>query len=337
MNTKNFIFWKEVFTMTKKEKIEKVNAAEQAAEQTAEQAAEHATEQATEQATEWPAEEEWPAEQATEWPAEEEWPAEQATEQAAEQTIDDTDLLYETGKGDGIASEKLVNLTKSVKVLKEIQKRSDYGIAFALNLINKHHKEEIKRIGYKNVEDYAYSNFNYSKSTFHNYVKIAERFITPRLDVRKAISSNSFEITSIMTNDSFTVLEDVDGYSFSISQMLEMLPLTDDEIETHLEEFSAGDTTKSIRNKVNAIRSAIATTATDTEEQAAEQVAEQAAEAGAEGAGAVGAGAGAGAGTGNAPSDDTSRILAILEIVNKLENEEIRNKLVDVINSVINS
>ena len=240
-----------------------------------------------------------------------------------------------------MVSEKLENLTKSVKVLKEIQKRSDYGIAFALNLINKHHKEEIKRIGYKNVEDYADSNFNYSKSTFHNYVKIAERFITPRVDVRKAISSECFEISTIMTNDSFTVLEDIDGYSFSISQMLEMLPLSDEQIQEHIEEFSAGDTTKSIRNKVNAIRSAIETTVTETEaETGAEGAGAEGAGAegaGAEGAGAEGTGAGAGAGTTPSPSDDTSRILAILEIVNKLENDDIRNKLVEVINSVINS
>ena len=268
-----------------------------------------------------------------------------------EQATNDTDLLYETGKGDGLASEKLVNLTKSVKALKEIQKRSDYGIAFALNLINKHHKEEIKRIGYKNVEDYAYSNFNYSKSTFHNYVKIAERFITPRVDVRKAISSECFEITTIMTNDSFTVLEDVDGYSFTISQMLEMLPLTDEQIQDHIEEFSAGDTTKTIRNKVNAIRSSIETTATEkgAEETGAEGTGAEGTGAegtgaegpGAEGPGAEGPGAeGPGAegpGTTSSPSDDTSRILAILEIVNKLENEEIRNKLVEAINSVINS
>ena len=241
---------------------------------------------------------------------------EKATEQATEQATNDTDLLYEGGKVDVVASEKLVNLTNSVKVLKEIQKRSDYGIAFALNLINKHHKEEIKEIGYKNVEDYAYSNFNYSKSTFHNYVKIAERFITPRIDVRKSLSSECFEITTIMTNDSFAVLEDIDGYSFSISQMLELLPLSDEQIQEHIEEFSTGDTTKSIRNKVNAIRVGIETTAT---------------EAGAE------AGAEAGVGANNQPADDTSRILTILEIVNKLENEEIRNKLVEAINSVINS
>ena len=296
--------------MTKKEKIEKVNLTEAQTEAQ--------TEQVTEQSPEWPQEEEWP-------------------EAQTEAQTDDTDLLYESGKGDGLASEKLVNLTKSVKALKEIQKRSDYGIAFALNLINKHHKEEIKRIGYKNVEDYAYSNFNYSKSTFHNYIKIAERFITPRIDVRKAISSDSFEIATIMTNDSFTVLEDVDGYSFTISQMLEMLPLTDEEIEAHLEEFSAGDTTKSIRNKVNAIRSAIATTAT---EQASEQATEQASEQSTEQATEQATGATPGTIPGGitpTPADDTSRILAILEIVNKLENDEIRNKLVDVINSVINS
>ena len=286
--------------MTKKEKIEKATEVQAEA-------------QAEAQATEVQAEAQAEA-QATEWPAEEEWPAEAQTE--PEGIIPEPEgIIPEPVKHfDVVASEKLVNLTNSVKALKEIQKRSDYGIAFALNLINKHHKEEIKEIGYKNVEDYAYSNFNYSKSTFHNYVKIAERFITPRLDVRKAISSECFEITTIMTNDSFTVLEDVDGYSFSISQMLEMLPLSDEQIEEHIEEFFASDTTKTIRNKVNAIRAGIETTATET---------------GAEGAGAEGAG--------NAPSDDTSRILAILEIVNKLENEEIRNKLIEVINSVINS
>ena len=147
-----------------------------------------------------------------------------------------------------------------------------------------------------------------------------------------------------MTNDSFTVLEDVDGYSFSISQMLELLSLTDDEIEAHIEEFSAGDTTKTIRNKVNAIRSAISTTATEVDGETTPE---------SEGEGTIPDGTipggttpdgttpdgttPAGAGTAPQPSDDTSRILAILEIVNKLENEEIRNKLVEAINSVINS
>ena len=219
---------------------------------------------------------------------------------------------------DILASEKLTNLTNSISLLKEVQKRSDYGIAYALNLINKHHRDEIKELGYKNVEEYAYSKFDYSKSTFHNYVKIAERFINPKLDLRKSISSDTFDVTSIMASNSFSVLEDIDGYPFTISQMLEMLPLSDEQIEEHLEEFSAGDTTKTIRNKVNAIRSSIETTAT---------------EIGAEGAGAEGAGAGAGA----TPSDDTSRILAILEIANKLENDEIRNKLVELLNSLINA
>ena len=256
---------------------------------------------------------------------------EKATEQATEQATDDTVLLCEAGNGD-VASEKLTNLTNSISLLKEVQKRSDYGIAYALNLINKHHKDEIKELGYKNVEEYALCKFDYSKSTFHNYVKIAERFINPKLDLRKSISSDTFDVTSIMANNSFTVLEDVDGYPFTISQMLEMLPLTDKEIEAHIEEFSAGDTTKTIRSKVNAIRAGIETTATIT---------------GAEGAGAEGAGEGTTpgtipggtipGGTTSQPSDDTSRILAILEIVNKLENEEIRNKLVEAINSVINS
>ena len=235
-----------------------------------------------------------------------------------------TEILYEKEKVDVVASEKLVNLTNSVKVLKEIQKRSDYSISFALNLINKHHKDEIKEIGYKSVEEYAYSNFNYSKSTFHNYVKIAERFITPKIDVRKSLSSACFEISTIMTNDCFTVLEDIDGYPFTISQMLEMLPLTDDEIKEHIEEFSAGDTTKTIRNKVNAIRSSISTTAEEVLENQTEQTETQTVQT-------------EQTETQTVQTDDTSRILTILEIVNKLENDDIRNKLVEVINSVINS
>ena len=135
-----------------------------------------------------------------------------------------------------------------------------------------------------------------------------------------------------MTNDSFTVLDDVDGYSFSISQMLELLPLTDDEIQEHIEEFSAGDTTKTIRNKVNAIRSAISTTATETDsETTPESEGDGTTPEGTTPEGTIPCG------TTPQPADDTSRILAILEIVNKLENEDIRNKLVEAINSVINS
>ena len=259
--------------MTKKEKIEKVNATEQTTEQTAEQTTELAIDKPT----------------------------------GNPEPVKYFDIL---------ASEKLTNLTNSISLLKEVQKRSDYGIAYALNLINKHHKDEIKELGYKNVEEYAYSKFDYSKSTFHNYVKIAERFINPKLDLRKSISSDTFDVTSIMASNSFSVLEDVDGYPFTISQLLELLPLTDNEIEAHLEEFSAGDTTKSIRNKVNAIRTSIETTASEAQTEAQAEAQTEA---------------------NSQPSDDTSRILAILEIVNKLENEDIRNKLVEAINSVINS
>ena len=292
---------------------------------------------------------------------------EQATEQATELTTEPAGSIPEPVKHfDILASEKLTNLTNSISLLKEVQKRSDYGIAYALNLINKHHKDEIKELGYKNVEEYAYSKFDYSKSTFHNYVKIAERFINPKLDLRKSISSDTFDVTSIMASNSFSVLEDIDGYPFTISQMLEMLPLSDEQIQDHIEEFSAGDTTKTIRNKVNAIRAGIETTATETGAEGAGAEGAGAEGAGAEGAGAEGAGAegagaegagaegagaegagaeGAGAegagtegaGATPSPSDDTSRILAIIEIVNKLENEDIRNKLIEVINSVINS
>ena len=301
--------------MTKKEKIEAQKAQTEA--QTAQ------TEAQTTQTAQ------------TEWPEEEDWPAQTEAQTAQTAQTDDTDLLAEPVKHfDIMASEKLTNLTNSISLLKEVQKRSDYGIAYALNLINKHHRDEVKELGYKNVEEYAFSKFDYSKSTFHNYVKIAERFINPKLDLRKSISSDTFDVTSIMASNSFTVLEDVDGYPFTISQMLEMLPLSDEQIEEHIEEFSAGDTTKSIRNKVNAIRSGIETTATEAGAEGAGAEGAGAEGAGAEGAGAEGAGAGAGAN--NQPSDDTSRILAILEIVNKLENEEIRTKLVEAINSVIN-
>ena len=307
--------------MTKKEKIEAQKAQTEA--QTVQ------TEAQTEAQTE----------QATEWPAEEEWPEVQTAQEAQTAQTDNTALLCEAGKGDIVASEKLTNLTNSISLLKEVQKRSDYGIAYALNLINKHHKEEIKILGYKNVEEYAFSKFDYSKSTFHNYVKIAERFIRPKVEMRKAITSDTFDITSIMSANTFSVLEDVDGYPFTISQLLEMLPLSDEQIQEHIEEFSAGDTTKSIRNKVNAIRSSIETTATETGAEGAGAEGAGAEGAGAEGAGAegAGAGAGAGAGTNNQPSDDTSRILAILEIANKLENDDIRNKLVELLNSLINA
>ena len=312
--------------MTKKEKIEAQKA------QTAQEAQKSQTEAQTAQT----AQTEPQTEPQTEWPQEEDWPAQ--TEAQTEAQTDDTDLLAEPVKHfDILASEKLNNLTNSISLLKEVQKRSDYGIAYALNLINKHHREEIKDLGYKNVEEYAFSKFNYSKSTFHNYVKIAERFIRPKVEMRKALGSDTFEVSTIMGADSFSVLEDVDGYPFTISQLLEMLPLSDEQIQKHLEEFSAGDTTKSIRNKVNAIRSGIETTASETTpEDTPEGTPEGTPEDTGATPGTIPGGTIPG-GTTSQPSDDTSRILTILEIVNKLENEEIRNKLVEAINSVINA
>lgn len=244
----------------------------------------------------------------------------------SEKKISQTDVQQETELT--VSAKKLVMLSETINVLLTVQRRSDYAIAYVLNLIKKHHKDDVKELGFKNVEEYAEHHFGFSKSTYHAYTKVSERFITPVVETRKCLTTN-VEITdlaNIVAETSFEVLTDIDGYDFSISQMLEFLPLTESEIKEHLEEFSSTDTTKAIREKVKIIRSAIETSATDTD--TATDSTDTTTDS-----------------TDNTDTTtntseamtDNKRLLAILTIANDIENENFRNTLIELLNQFINA
>lgn len=231
-----------------------------------------------------------------------------------------------------VSCKKLAMLSETINVLLTVQRRSDYAIAYVLNLIKKHHKDDVKELGFENVEKYAEYHFGFSKSTYHAYTKVSERFITPVVETRKCLTTN-VEITdlaNIVAETSFEVLTDVDGYEFSISQMLELLPLTESELKEHLEEFSSGDTTKAIREKVKSIRSAIETTATDTD------TATDSTDTTTDNTDTATDSTDTATDT-SEPMTDNKRLLTILAIANDIENENFKNTLIELLNQFINA
>ena len=250
-------------------------------------------------------------------------PATQSTDQPPVQSTRPTNEQTELST----SMKKLTELSETINVLLAVQRRSDYAIAYVLNLIKKHHKDDVKELGFKNVEEYAEHHFGFAKSTYHTYTKVADRFVKPVVEMRKCLTT-SIEITDITTvvaETAFDVLTDIDGYEFTISQMLELLPLTEDELHEHIEEFTSTDTTKSIREKVKAIRASIETTATEyTDEQADEQADDHTDEHTDEKTTEQ-----------SEPMTDNKRILAILNIANDLENAGFKSALIEMLNGFI--
>ena len=202
----------------------------------------------------------------------------------------------------------LKNATTKITQFHKIAKNAILGISMVLSDIADKPKEYLENSGYNTIAEYTESVFGYKKAYTYKLIKIA-KFIKIK-DINGEVLSVSNLIEDKIEGDySFETIADNDGFEYSPSQMLELIPLTEEQLKENIAILDSALTCKDLRAIVKDIISPpIETTGTDFKD-ALDTTEEEEKET---------------------PLTDNDRILQMLEICSNMESEDIKNKIVNV-------
>ena len=207
----------------------------------------------------------------------------------------------------------LKNATAKITQFHKIAKNAILGISMILSDIADKPKEYLENSGFNTIADYAEEMFGYKKSYTYKLIKISKFIKIKSRDANIHLTVSDLINDKIESDYTFESIADNDGFEYSPSQMLELIPLTKQQIEDNLKELDSSLTCKELRSIVkNIVSPAIETTATatDSTEDSTEST-ESVDEA-------------------PTPLTDKDRILQMLEICSGMENAEIKEKIINV-------
>ena len=204
----------------------------------------------------------------------------------------------------------LKNATTKITQFHKIAKNAILGISMVLADIAEKPKEYLENSGFNSIADYTEQMFGYKKAYTYKLIKIA-KFIKIK-DINGEVLSVSNLIEDKIEGDySFETIADSDGFEFSPSQLLELIPLTEQQIEDNIKTLDSSLTCKELRSIVkDIVNPPIETKGEESKEDSMEQeepVEEKA-----------------------PPLTDKERIMQMLEICSNMESEDIKNKIVNV-------
>lgn len=127
-----------------------------------------------------------------------------------------------------LTNKKLVTQTKLIQSAIDSGAKSTLKIA---RIMAKVKRDEIYKDDFNSVTEYGAVVFGYKPDTVSKMCALGERFV----------------------KDDFTTIFDTDTVKFSSAQLIELLPLTDDEIKA-LPNITGNETTKELRAKVKDYR-----------------------------------------------------------------------------------
>ena len=222
--------------------------------------------------------------------------------------------LMETSKKEiaTIEDGMLKNATYKINAFHKVAKNAILGISLILADIADKPKEYLENSGFNSIAEYTEEIFGYKKAYTYKLIKIS-KFIAIKDIEGKDIPVKSLIDDKIDADYWFDVIKDSDGFEFSPSQMLELIPLTSQQIEDNIKELDSSLTCKELRSIVKDIISPpIETTSTDSTDstdstESTEPEEEKIIQL-----------------------SDKDRILQMLEICSNMENVEIKEKIVNV-------
>lgn len=221
------------------------------------------------------------------------------------------EIIEKNSKNEIIGNDMLKNATNKINNYHIIAKNAILGISLILSDIADKPKEYLENSGFATIAEYAESMFGYKKSYTYKIIKIS-KFISI-----KDISGNDIPVKSLIEDTlnidyCFDVLKDIDGFEFSPSQLLELIPLSKEQLESNIKALDSSLSCKELRQVVKELmnppietvaedstESTESTESTDTEEPKIQLT-------------------------------DKDRILKMLEICSEMENVEIKEKIVNV-------
>lgn len=204
----------------------------------------------------------------------------------------------------------LKNATTKITQFHKIAKNAILGISMVLADIADKPKEYLESSNFNTIADYAETMFAYKKAYTYKLIKIA-KFISIKDINGEALSVSDLINDKINTDYTFDTIADNDGFEYSPSQMLELIPLTEEQLKDNIKELDSALTCKELRAIVkDIVNPPIETKGEESKEDSTEQEDKEEEKA--------------------PPLTDKDRLLQMLEICSGMENEEIKTKIINV-------
>ena len=220
------------------------------------------------------------------------------------------ELTESTKKEITINEGMLKNATTKITQFHKIAKNAILGISMVLADIADKPKEYLESSGFNTIAEYTEEMFGYKKSYTYKLIKIA-KFIKIKDINGEALTVSDLINDKINVDYTFETIADSDGFEYSPSQMLELIPLTENQFIDNIKELDSALTCKELREIVkNIVNPPIETTGTESKESIEQEDNKEEEK--------------------QPILTDKDRILQMLEICSNMENEEIKGKIVNV-------
>lgn len=209
-------------------------------------------------------------------------------------------------------SDNLRNATTKINIYHKIAKNSIYAISMILAHIAEYPSKYLENSQFSTIAEYAELMFSYKKSYTYKLIKISKFIDIVAVNGEKLKVEDLIE-DKIEGDYNFDVVCDSDGFEYSPSQMLELIPLKGDQLKDNINILDSALTCKELRAVVKDIISPpIETTGTESEgstdqEDNKEDKQEEKIEL-----------------------TDKERIMQMLEICSNMDNAEIKEKIINV-------
>ena len=222
------------------------------------------------------------------------------------------EITENTKKEATVLSEGMLkNATTKIIQYHKITKNAILGISMVLADIADKPKEYLESSGFNTIAEYTESMFGYKKAYTYKLIKIA-RFISIKSINGEKLSISDLIEDKINVGYTFDVIKDVDGFEYSPSQMLELIPLTENQFIDNIKELDSSLTCKELRAIVKDIVNPPIETKGEESKDSTEQEDNKEQEE-------------------ETPIlTDKDRILQMLEICSGMEDEDIKTKIVNV-------
>ena len=218
------------------------------------------------------------------------------------------ELTESTKKEITINEGMLKNATTKITQFHKIAKNAILGISMVLADIADKPKEYLESSGFNTIAEYTEEMFGYKKSYTYKLIKIA-KFIKIKDINGEALTVSDLINDKIDSDYCFESIADSDGFEYSPSQMLELIPLTEEQFKENIVNLDSSLTCKELRSIVKDIVNPPIEAKGEEYKESTEQEEKQ---------------------EEKPPLTDKEKIMQMLEICSTLEDDGIKEKIINV-------
>ena len=223
------------------------------------------------------------------------------------------EIMEKNSKNEITMSEGMLKIaTEKIDSFQQIAKNSIYAISMILADIADKPREYLENSKYSTIAEYAEEMFGYKKAYTYKLIKIS-KFIKIKSKINEIIGVSQLLKDEIESDYWFDIVKDSDGFEFSPSQLLELIPLTEQQIEDNIKTLDSSLTCRELRAIVKDIVNPPIEVKGESSEENKEENKEDNKEE-----------------EKVPPLTDKDRILQMLEICSNMESEDIKTKIVNV-------